>query len=172
MKNEGITVRPASLNDFGAIQALFRMGDDYHRALNIVGIRTDSADYAHADFDAVLASEASVVLVAALRRDVIGFVRAEQIIAAPGRLRGPLRYVMVHEIVVAEEARGQGIGQKLMQAVRAWTKQHGISSLELNVFSANKAADKFYRHQGFVEHSARLRLDLELPPEADSGSLP
>jgi ribosomal protein S18 acetylase RimI-like enzyme len=63
-------------------------------------------------------------------------------------------------IAVAENAAGQGIGKKLMEAAEVWAREHGYPSLLLDVFASNETARRFYEKTGFVEDSLRLRRDL------------
>lgn len=63
-------------------------------------------------------------------------------------------------IAVAEEAAGQGIGSKLMEAAENWAREHDYPSLLLDVFASNETARIFYRKAGFIEDSTRLRRPL------------
>jgi ribosomal protein S18 acetylase RimI-like enzyme len=52
----------------------------------------------------------------------------------------------IHALYVAQECRGQGIGQHLLDAAKA-----GSTRLELNTFQVNTAAQRFYARAGFRE---------------------
>jgi RimJ/RimL family protein N-acetyltransferase len=58
-------------------------------------------------------------------------------------------------IVVARDARRQGVGTALLEAVRAWCREVGIRRLELHVFPDNEASLHFFRGHGFVEEGLR-----------------
>lgn len=75
---------------------------------------------------------------------------------------------------VAPEARRQGIGSALVDAVVAWAKAEGFARLLLDVGAENTPAIAFYRRKGFVpteqvdalppprEHIREIQLGLAL----------
>ncbi len=69
------------------------------------------------------------------------------------------RGLSIEELVVAESARGHGIGQKIVQEVGRIALDRGCEHLELNVVHANPAKD-FYDRFGFthVEDVLTYRL--------------
>lgn len=56
--------------------------------------------------------------------------------------------VYVQDIYVAANARGAGLGRKLLQAVAAWGLQQGADHLRLSVDPSNAAARAFYASLG------------------------
>ncbi len=66
----------------------------------------------------------------------------------------------IHDIVVLQEARGQGVGQALLAAVEAEARRRGCCKLTLEVLSNNGRALASYRRFGFA--------DYELDPAAGS----
>lgn len=67
----------------------------------------------------------------------------------------------VHNFVVGENFRGQGIGRKLMQAFMADCRNRGIQEVKLGVFNANRGAYKFYEDFGFVPQEQKMSLMLK-----------
>lgn len=59
-------------------------------------------------------------------------------------------------LYLAAEARGQGLGHKLVEAAKA-----ASPNLWLRVFEANTAAHRFYQRAGFVETQRRNGADIE-----------
>ncbi|GAA3851503.1 GNAT family N-acetyltransferase [Streptomyces sedi] len=55
---------------------------------------------------------------------------------------------------VASEARGQGIGDRLIEAVTTWALRAGSTTLRLAVIPGNEAALALYRRHGFVPAEA------------------
>lgn len=80
-------------------------------------------------------------------------------------------------ILVAAEARGQGIGTRLLDAIREEAAQKGLSRIRLDVIDTNPRARALYEKQGFravsTEQLGPLRhvfgfrsatkMELELP---------
>ncbi len=58
-------------------------------------------------------------------------------------------------IVVAPDARGQGLGRRLLQRTEERVKALGAKSLTLHVFSNNTRARSLYRGHGFEEEMLR-----------------
>jgi GNAT superfamily N-acetyltransferase len=58
--------------------------------------------------------------------------------------------VYVQDIFVAANARGAGLGKKLLQAVAAWGQQRGADHLRLSVDPKNVAACQFYTNVGLT----------------------
>jgi ribosomal protein S18 acetylase RimI-like enzyme len=74
------------------------------------------------------------------------------------RERHPVtHHVASLSIAVAADARGRGIGRRLMEEAIAWAKRVGIEKLVLSVYPHNEAAISLYRSFGFVEEGRLAR---------------
>jgi ribosomal protein S18 acetylase RimI-like enzyme len=60
--------------------------------------------------------------------------------------------VNVHDVVVHETARGQGVGQALLDAAEGEARARGACKLTLEVLSTNTRALKSYEHFGFAHY--------------------
>ena len=67
------------------------------------------------------------------------------------------RHVASLGIAVAIDARGRGIGRRLMDEAIAWSTAAGIEKLVLAVYPHNEAAIALYRSVGFVEEGRLAR---------------
>jgi ribosomal protein S18 acetylase RimI-like enzyme len=67
------------------------------------------------------------------------------------------RHVGSLAIAVAADARGRGIGRRLMDEAIAWSTSVGIEKLVLSVYPHNDAAIALYRACGFVEEGRLAR---------------
>ncbi len=61
--------------------------------------------------------------------------------------------VNIHDIVVAEEYRGRGIGYKLLKAVEDEATRRGCCKITLEVLEGNAPAQRLYRKFGFSSYS-------------------
>lgn len=68
-----------------------------------------------------------------------------------GHTDQPRKTFFIDDLCVAEEARGQHIGQKLFDFARAYAKELGCYNLTLHVWNANEGALRFYKRQGLQE---------------------
>jgi ribosomal protein S18 acetylase RimI-like enzyme len=60
--------------------------------------------------------------------------------------------INIHDIAVHASARGQGVGQALLQAVEAEAKSRGACKITLEVLSGNTVALKSYERFGFAAY--------------------
>lgn len=59
------------------------------------------------------------------------------------------RLLEVETVAVLEEARGEGVGTALMEAVEGWAHDHGFEHLSVSVRTANEGAKRLYERRGF-----------------------
>lgn len=57
----------------------------------------------------------------------------------------------LHQLYVAEEAKGEGVGDALMNWALAEAKCRGFDTMALSVFVDNHRARRFYEKRGFAE---------------------
>ncbi|PWJ26711.1 GNAT family acetyltransferase [Branchiibius hedensis] len=72
------------------------------------------------------------------------------------RSHGDEEYAWIYDIEVDPQVRNRGYGRALMLAAEEWTRQKGLTSLQLNVFGGNTAARALYRSLGFVENAVQM----------------
>ena len=68
--------------------------------------------------------------------------------------------INIHDVIVSQAYRGQGIAQRLLQAVEALAREKGCCKLTLEVLQGNARAQKTYTAFGFS--------DYQLDPAAGS----
>lgn len=74
-------------------------------------------------------------------------------------LRGPCGFV--HDVFVAESARGQGAGRALMAEALAWFRAHGTTQVVLWSASGNAGAQRLFATLGFRPTMTEMTLDFE-----------
>lgn len=90
--------------------------------------------------------ESQPVLVADIGNQVSGFATCGAFRAGPG-----YRHTGEVTIHLAPNARGQGIGRKLMQSLLDQAGQDGIHAMVAGVSAQNPAAIRFHQALGFTE---------------------
>ena len=73
--------------------------------------------------------------------------------------------VWIEDVVVAQDARGKGVGRELLNGIVAWARSQGATRAQLLADRNNPAALSFYAHCGMDSTDlVALRLrDLDRP---------
>ncbi|WP_338114360.1 GNAT family N-acetyltransferase [Xenorhabdus indica] len=74
--------------------------------------------------------------------DIKGFCIAQENKTPPFNCLIPRNYGYIIDLVVSQDVRSQGIGQRLLTEMKRWAKKNNYTHLELNVLSKNVAATK------------------------------
>ncbi|MFE7174590.1 GNAT family N-acetyltransferase [Streptomyces sp. NPDC057616] len=85
-------------------------------------------------------------LVAEIDGEVVGYVR----LGCPTPLACNAHVRQIQGLVVADEARGTGVGRALLRAVREEARRHGARRLTLRVLGHNTPARTLYETEGFA----------------------
>ncbi len=65
-------------------------------------------------------------------------------------LAGPeVARAWIYDIAIDEEQRGKGYGRALLNGLEQAAREHGCSSIGLNVFAGNEIARRLYERAGF-----------------------
>lgn len=159
-------IRAAQGDDIPAIVTLFGIVDDLHTAAVPWAFRGSSAVPRNAagnagsghSIDDLIAGPLTTILVAVAAERVVGHVVIELTSVPPDRPPHVARsFAVVHDLIVAPEARRQGIGRELIAEAERWAKQRGVSAVELTVWSFNEDALRLYEKLGYETQVRRLR---------------
>lgn len=77
---------------------------------------------------------------------------------APHRVEAGLAFI--YDIVVAESARGQGLGRALLRVSVDWATSGGFTAIGLHVFGGNTGAIRLYESEGFTVTDVLMRRSL------------
>jgi GNAT superfamily N-acetyltransferase len=91
--------------------------------------------------------------------------REGRVIAMAGLMRGMTHhrdgtYARLIALVVNPDARGGGVGARMMEACEAWARQVGAGSLHLTTASHREDAHRFYRGLGYEATGLRFYRKL------------
>lgn len=152
---ERLVVREAQGTDLDAIVALYAADD--------IGGHGDSLDPARrADYEAawrrIAQSTGDTVFVAELNGCVVGTF---QFIVSPCLLAGGRTRVMVEAVHVDPAARGQGVGQAMMERAIVLARRENARFLELTSNTGRTDAHRFYARLGFRQSHLGFKLSLD-----------
>lgn len=71
------------------------------------------------------------------------------------------RHAWVHDFVVTEPARGEGVGAALLDAVEDWARERDCEYVALAVRDGNDAASAFYEAEGMTDWGRVYETELE-----------
>lgn len=150
-------VRRASEADAAAISALNADVHEIHAAALPDLFKPPSAESFPAEMvTALIRAPENLVFLAELDLAPIGYAYAEVIRRAETPFRTAQEMVYLHHISVRPAHRRKGVGNALVQAVRAAGRELGITLLALDVWTFNEPARRFFGRQGFRIYNERL----------------
>ena len=97
------------------------------------------------------------VLVARRRGKAIGYAFARLADTSSPTWDGDLQVLDVETLSVLPEARGAGVGARLLAAMREEVERQGFDQMTLTVVAGNRDARRFYEREGFAETFVSLR---------------
>ena len=106
---------------------------------------------------ALSAESGSAVWVAELDRKVIGIATGRAF--AGVHVTAPVAWLTA--LVVAEAARGKGVGKQLMAVAETWARERGAAKLALTSALHRDAAHQFYKNLGYEHTGVRLAKTLK-----------
>lgn len=72
----------------------------------------------------------------------------------------PRRMCYIDCFAVAENARRQGIGTALFEAVKRFAREHGCTSVQLGVTACNTGAVEFYGKMGLTPRTIQMEMKV------------
>lgn len=92
--------------------------------------------------------------------EILGYAMLEVIVKEETDYRHALRYLEVGELGVLEGNKGKGVGTKIMEEVYAFARNLDIDEVQLNMWSFNEKALKFYEKLGFETYRRHMRIKV------------
>ena len=93
---------------------------------------------------------------------VIGFVSYER---QADRFKRSVTTGVIHNLMVQEGDRGNGVGSDLLAAAESVLASRGVDHIRLEAMADNEAADRFYRERGY---SCHRRTYVKVATETDT----
>jgi GNAT superfamily N-acetyltransferase len=107
---------------------------------------------------AILSREGSTVWVAEVKGKVVGWahVVGEQFLESPP-------FAELAGLVVDRDARGSGIGRRLVEACIQWAQGHGFQQIRVRSNVVREEAHRFYLKVGFAKIKSQTVFAMDLP---------
>jgi ribosomal protein S18 acetylase RimI-like enzyme len=154
-----ITIRKATPKDFESIQALNKALFDYETRFNDeYNLEWTYSEIGEKYFAHRLESTNTIAFVAEQNQETIGYILAF-INTYPFRKNNPI--AEIENMFIKDEKRKQGVGSKLMQAVKKEALRRGVKRLKVEAVAQNTNAINFYKKCGFTEFDLILEMNVE-----------
>ena len=150
-------IRKATLNDLKSIQelnyALFQFEKENFDPTLIVD--WPSSEEGKNYFKELINNE--YVIVAIENEKIVGYLAGT--IPEKGSYE-LVQYGEINNMIVAEKARGFGIGKQLIDCFKEYCKEKNIHHLKVVASAKNQVAIDFYKKQGFEDFNITLTMDM------------
>lgn len=119
----------------------------------------DHPEHGYAEFlEAQLADPAMLVLVAERQPGIVGYVYAGIEPQSFKELRERAGYI--HDLLVTDDARGAGVGPRLLEAAVEWLREQGVPRVLLWTAAPNDKARKLFAAHGFSPTMVEMTREL------------
>ena len=153
-------IRRACKDDKEQAGALWLRLVNEHAAMDPrFGVAGDALERWTNDFEYWLDNEQSRVFVAEREGALVGFVTA--CLWEPPPVYSFSEEVYLNELYVVPEARRQGVGHRLVEAVKAWAEALPVDRLRFGVLAANTDGRAFWQRQHARPVSLTFTIDLD-----------
>ncbi|MCH1412571.1 MAG: N-acetyltransferase family protein [Rhodobacteraceae bacterium] len=136
-----MNVRPANLSD---VEQIMEIWNPYIKNSLVTFNSSEKTKEDICDLIEVRRKKGNEFWIASKNDKIIGFASYDQLRAGVG-----YRYSMEHTIIVSAQAKGLGVGKKLMDILCAHAKSRDINSMWAGVSALNIAAIKFHESLEF-----------------------
>jgi len=161
MNSMSWTIREATIADYDALCALFAQVDRVHSsALPEIFQPVPGPARESNLIESLINDPHARLFVAEQGAEILGLAEAGIRDSSRWPIVLPRSWVHVHDVIVDERYRGEGIGSALLAAVEAWARSLGILRVELLVWEFNTAARALYERRGFRTLNRTMCKDL------------
>lgn len=102
--------------------------------------------------------ENKILLVYEEDNKIVSYAMLEILEKAETSYRFGMKFLEIHEIGVDINCRSKGIGQQMMGRIKQIAKENNLNQIQLNCWSFNEKALKFYEKQGFKRYKEYFRF--------------
>jgi len=155
-ESPAISVRRATRADYPPVLSIFAELEKQHVEAMPEFFKRMTHEEQVQELDSIMADEKAVLMVAERNGQVLGCIHLGLKESESYPVLRPRRYIKIHDIAVGSGFQGSGAGSALMHAAEQWAEEHGIHTIELNVWDFNRGAFAFYQKVGYVIASRHM----------------
>ena len=160
------TIRLARLEDRAEVGRLWLRLLSEHAAFEPrFDVAEDALERWTNDFEHWLRDEQFRIVVAEHAGGVVGFITAS--LWQPAPIYALVEEVYINELYVLPEARGEGIGRRLVEAIREWAAAYPVCRLRIGVLAANAQGRAFWEHLQARPFLLTLTIEIASPASSE-----
>jgi len=155
-----MTIRKAQTQDIdGLVRLLRQIANLHHRGRPDI-FMSGEQKYTQAELEDILKNKNRPIFVAVDNNNyMLGYCFCELRIPDHPVLKKQLT-LYIDDFCIDETSRGQGIGKKIFDTVLFYAQEQMVYNIDLNVWSFNEGAVKFYESLGFSTKRQTMELML------------
>ena len=150
-------IREMNLNDYEDVRILVKQIHELHLS-NRPDIYNDGESFPKEYFEKVLSDANNLNYVYVENKKIVGVLNATLQHTNPLPIIKLRTFYFIENIVVDKNHRRKGIAKKLFHYLTLKAKENNIDSIELNVWSFNTEAIKFYESMGMNIKNIRMEI--------------
>jgi ribosomal protein S18 acetylase RimI-like enzyme len=155
-----ITIVKAEEKHLPELMVLWKEIQDYHTGIEPYRVaRADAVQQGEHHLREQMKSTDALILVVLDNGKMIGY--SVSLVAKLPPIWEHEQYGVIEDVCVTASYQRKGIGEKLLKEMEKWFNSKQISRLELTVWAANSIGNNFWRKQGFIDFTYRLRKEIK-----------
>ncbi len=154
-------IRPAKKSDAVGIINLLRQVLELHAKIRPDIFVSGTTKYTVEEVGAIIANEKRRTYIADDGGEVIGYALCELEENPATNNSVAAKTMYIDDICVDESARGQHIGEKLFDHVKAEATALGCDDITLNVWEGNDGAKAFYEKMGMTPRKTLMEMKIK-----------
>jgi ribosomal protein S18 acetylase RimI-like enzyme len=117
-------------------------------------------DFAQAFFEEMIADPTTRIFILEKDGQALGYILCRLIERQENPFTVAMRYLLIDQISVRPEARGQGLGAALIWQAEVFAKELGVQRIQLDSWDFNVNAHAFFERLGFQKFTFRFWREL------------
>jgi GNAT superfamily N-acetyltransferase len=145
-----VLIRSAKLEDVDVLCRLYGEFHEFHvkgvpdRLVGLGEPERHDSPKLRSDIAKVINNQNSDILLSLVDNQVVGFAEVYLRKDEPDPARVAYRYGHLQSLLVTEEFRRQGVGEKLLEAAENWAKAIGATEMRLDIWEFPEGPLRFY----------------------------
>jgi len=113
-------------------------------------------EFAVSFFDEVLADRTSRIFIAENDGQALGYILCKLIEREENPFTNAMRYLLIDQISVRPQVRGQGVGTALIRQAESFARDLNVPRIQLDSWGFNTEAHAFFENLGFKKFNHRF----------------